>query len=52
MHTNILSSKQQKLLPLVKQFSGDFQGIIHIPDLLTLGAMKVFALGHRAKWKD
>ena len=130
MHTNILSSKQQKLLPLVKQFSDDFglvggtaialhlghrrsidfdlfrstsfdiqhirstimkkwkiehtfiqgegeltilvnqvkmtffhfpyelpftedfQGIIHIPNLLTLGAMKVFALGHRAKWKD
>ncbi len=130
MHTNILSHKQQELLPLVKQFSGDFglvggtaialhlghrrsidfdlfrfksfniqnirstimkkwkiehtfiqgegeltilvnqvkmtffhfpynlsfnedfQGIIHIPDLLTLGAMKVFALGHRAKWKD
>lgn len=130
MHTNILSSKQQELLPLIKQFSDDFglvggtaialylghrrsidfdlfrsksfniqnirstimkkwkiehtyiqgegeltilvnqvkmtffhfpyklpfdvdfQGIIHIPDLLTLSAMKVFALGHRAKWKD
>ena len=26
--------------------------IIRMPDLLTLGAMKVFALGQRAKWKD
>jgi len=25
---------------------------IHIPDLLTLAAMKAFALAHRAKWKD
>jgi len=23
-----------------------------MPDLVTLGAMKVFALGQRAKWKD
>lgn len=28
---------------------GDFA---KIPDLLTLGAMKAFALGRRAKWKD
>lgn len=27
-------------------------GIIRIPDLLTLAAMKAFALGGRAKWKD
>lgn len=26
--------------------------IIKMPDLLTLGAMKAFALGRRAKWKD
>lgn len=26
--------------------------IIKIPDLLTLAAMKVFALGYRGKWKD
>ena len=26
--------------------------IIKFPDLLTLGAMKAFALGRRAKWKD
>lgn len=30
----------------------DFEGYIKIPDLLTLGAMKAFALGRRAKWKD
>jgi hypothetical protein len=33
-------------------FSDSFENIIKIPDLLTLGAMKVFALGKRAKWKD
>ena len=32
-----------------KQKAGDFTTI---PDLLTLGAMKAFALGRRAKWKD
>lgn len=30
----------------------DFNGIIKLPDLLTLGAMKAFALGKRTKWKD
>jgi len=29
-----------------------FADIIDIPDLLTLSAMKMFALGQRAKWKD
>ena len=29
-----------------------FEEIISMPSLLTLGAMKVFALGQRAKWKD
>ena len=28
------------------------KGIIKIPDLLTLAAMKAFALGQRNKWKD
>ncbi len=32
-------------------FSKKWQGIM-MPDLLTLAAMKVFALGRRAKWKD
>jgi hypothetical protein len=30
----------------------DFDQIIHIPNLLTLAAMKAYALGGRAKWKD
>ena len=30
----------------------EFGNIIMMPDLLTLGAMKGFALGQRAKWKD
>lgn len=29
-----------------------FENIFLMPDLLTLGAMKAFALGQRAKWKD
>ena len=29
-----------------------FERIINMPSLLTLGAMKAFALGKRAKWKD
>lgn len=30
----------------------ELKGIIKMPDLLTLAAMKAFALGKRAKWKD
>ncbi|KKS32721.1 MAG: hypothetical protein UU93_C0005G0029 [Candidatus Amesbacteria bacterium GW2011_GWA2_42_12] len=30
----------------------DFKEIIKMPSLLTLGAMKAYALGRRAKWKD
>jgi hypothetical protein len=30
----------------------DFEGIIKIPTLLDLSAMKAYALGGRAKWKD
>jgi hypothetical protein len=30
----------------------NFENIIKIPSLLSLGAMKAFALGKRAKWKD
>ena len=36
--------------PLV--FDENFENIIKLPDLLTLAAMKAFALGRRAKWKD
>jgi hypothetical protein len=32
--------------------SVDFEGIIRIPTLLDLSAMKAYALGGRAKWKD
>ncbi|GHT00605.1 hypothetical protein FACS189421_12830 [Bacteroidia bacterium] len=30
----------------------NFDKILRMPDLLTLGAMKAFALGRRSKWKD
>lgn len=33
-------------------YSEQFGSYISIPSLLTLAAMKVFALGQRAKWKD
>ena len=33
-------------------FVDRFRDVIKIPDLLTLAAMKAFALGERAKWKD
>lgn len=33
-------------------YSESLDDIIKIPDLLTLAAMKAFALGRRAKWKD
>lgn len=33
-------------------YSKSFGDIIKLPDLLTLAAMKAFALGRRAKWKD
>ena len=29
-----------------------FDDTVRIPDLLTLAAMKAYALGRRAKWKD
>lgn len=29
-----------------------FNNVIKLPDLVTLGAMKAYALGRRAKWKD
>ena len=33
-------------------FKNDFEGLIRVPELLTLAAMKAFAIGKRAKWKD
>jgi len=38
--------------PYKINFSESLDDIIKLPDLLTLGAMKAFALGRRAKWKD
>lgn len=38
--------------PFKIDFSERFDNIIKLPDLLTLAAMKAYALGRRAKWKD
>lgn len=38
--------------PYKLEYVEKFNNIISFPDLLTLGAMKAFALGKRAKWKD
>jgi hypothetical protein len=32
--------------------NADWPGVITMPDILTIAAMKAFALGQRAKWKD
>lgn len=38
--------------PYPIEFTENLNGTIKLPSLLTLGAMKAFALGKRAKWKD
>lgn len=38
--------------PFKIEFSKHFEKILRMPDLLTLAAMKAYALGRRAKWKD
>lgn len=38
--------------PYKLSYSEMFDDIIKLPDILTLAAMKAFALGRRAKWKD
>lgn len=38
--------------PFSVTFCRRFQNIIKMPDLTTLAAMKAYALGRRAKWKD
>jgi len=63
--TDILVNKMQELTILINnikftffQYPFDiictekFNDIIKMPDLLTLAAMKAYALGMRAKWKD
>lgn len=38
--------------PFQIEYGEKLDKIIKIPDLLTLAAMKIYALGRRAKWKD
>ncbi len=38
--------------PYALDFSKNLEDFLRMPDLLTLGAMKAFALRRRAKWKD
>lgn len=38
--------------PYLINYTNKFEEIIKIPDIITLAAMKAFALGRRAKWKD
>jgi len=38
--------------PFSIEFDLSFKNLIELPNLTTLGAMKAFALGRRAKWKD
>ncbi len=38
--------------PYKIDYTERFDTLIRLPDLLTLAAMKIFALGRRAKWKD
>lgn len=38
--------------PFNIDYNLSFNDLIMLPDLVTLGAMKAFALGKRAKWKD
>lgn len=38
--------------PFPLKFSENFRDIIKLPNLLTLSAMKAYALGRRPKWKD
>lgn len=38
--------------PFKIDYEIDFDGTLRIPSLLTLAAMKAYALGMRAKWKD
>lgn len=38
--------------PFILEFKENFNNIINLPDLLTLSAMKAYALSRRSKWKD
>lgn len=49
MHQEVFNEKQQKLFEI--EFKDVFEGI-KVADLLTLAALKSYALGRRTKWKD
>ena len=49
---NLFGFGDTKFEGAFKMSKGDFEGIIKIPTLLDLAAMKAYALGGRAKWKD
>ena len=64
-HDEIIVDRQNELTLMIKKikftffyypydidYSQSFGYRIKMPDLLTLAAMKAFALGQRAKWKD
>ena len=38
--------------PFDIDYSESFEGVVRLPTLLTLAAMKAFAIGQRNKWKD
>ena len=52
----LITKKEVKItfynFPYAIDYADKFENIIKLPDLLTLAAMKAFALGQRAKWKD
>jgi hypothetical protein len=53
LNINILSVKMTFFeYPYPIERAVDFDKYIYMPDLLTLSAMKAFALGRRSKWKD
>jgi hypothetical protein len=53
LNINILDVKMTFFeYPYVVEHPVDFDRSIYMPDLLSLGAMKAFALGRRSKWKD
>lgn len=52
MHPEILTEKQLSLFPYPIPHDQKINEFISAPSLLTLAAMKAFALGRLAKWKD
>ena len=53
MHFNINGVKVTFFhFPYKIEHTSKFKDIISLPDLITLAAMKAYAMGRRAKWKD